>query len=127
MSIQAKKSRAQEGKWEAYYDNGRQHSGLDVVEWAKRGVELGAGEILLTSVDCEGLQRGMDLELIRAVTEAVDVPVICGGGVGCARDVVDAANAGASAVATAALLHYKKATVPQLKADIRAAGVEVRV
>ena len=127
LSIQAKKSRAQEGKWEAYYDNGRQHSGLDVVEWAKRGVELGAGEILLTSVDCEGLQRGMDLELIRAVTEAVDVPVICGGGVGCARDVVDAANAGASAVATAALLHYKKATVPQLKADIRAAGVEVRV
>ena len=127
LSIQAKKSRAQEEKWEAYYDNGRQHSGLDVVEWAKRGVELGAGEILLTSVDCEGLQRGMDLELIRAVTEAVDVPVICGGGVGCARDVVDAANAGASAVATAALLHYKKATVPQLKADIRAAGVEVRV
>ena len=127
LSIQAKKSRTQEGKWEAYYDNGRQHSGLDVVEWAKRGVELGAGEILLTSVDCEGLQHGMDLELIRAVTEAVDVPVICGGGVGCARDVVDAANAGASAVATAALLHYKKATVPQLKADIRAAGVEVRV
>lgn len=127
LSIQAKKSRTQEGKWEAYYDNGRQHSGLDVVEWAKRGVELGAGEILLTSVDCEGLQHGMDLELIRAVTEAVDVPVICGGGVGCAQDVVDAANAGASAVATAALLHYKKATVPQLKADIRAAGVEVRV
>ena len=127
LSIQAKKSRTQEGPWEAYYDNGRQHSGLDVVEWAKRGVELGAGEILLTSVDCEGLQHGMDLELIRAVTEAVDVPVICGGGVGCAQDVVDAANAGASAVATAALLHYKKATVPQLKADIRAAGVEVRV
>ena len=127
LSIQAKKSRTQEGKWEAYYDNGRQHSGLDVVEWAKRGVELGAGEILLTSVDCEGLQHGMDLELIRAVTEAVDVPVVCGGGVGCAQDVVDAANAGASAVATAALLHYKKATVPQLKADIRAAGVEVRV
>ena len=127
LSIQAKRSRTWPGKWEAYYDNGRAHSGYDVVEWAKRGEALGAGEILLMSVDNEGLQRGMDLELIRAVTEAVDVPVICGGGVGCAQDVVDAANAGASAVATAALLHYKKATVPQLKADIRAAGVEVRV
>ena len=127
LSIQAKRSRTWPGRWEAYYDNGRAHSGYDVVEWAKRGAALGAGEILLTSVDCEGLQSGMDLELIRAVTDAVSVPVICGGGVGCARDVVDAANAGASAVATAALLHYKKATVPQLKADIRAAGVEVRV
>ena len=83
LSIQAKRSRTWPGKWEAYYDNGRQHSGLDVVEWAKRGVELGAGEILLTSVDNEGLQQGMDLELIEAVTKAVNVPVICGGGVGC--------------------------------------------
>lgn len=127
LSIQAKKSRTQEGKWEAYYDNGRAHSGYDVVEWAKRGVELGAGEILLMSVDCEGLQHGMDLDLIRAVTEAVDVPVICGGGVGCADDVIDAANAGAAAVSCAAVLHYKKTTVLELKEDIRAGGVEVRV
>ena len=76
LSIQAKRSRSWAG-WEAYYDNGRAHSGYDVVEWAKRGVELGAGEILLTSVDCEGLQRGMDLDLIQAVTSAVHVPVIC--------------------------------------------------
>ena len=60
----AKRSRTWPGKWEAYYDNGRAHSGYDVVEWAKRGVALGAGEILLTSVDNEGLQQGMDLELI---------------------------------------------------------------
>ncbi|MDD4851356.1 MAG: imidazole glycerol phosphate synthase cyclase subunit [Gemmiger sp.] len=126
LSIQAKKSRTQPGKWEAYYDNGRAHSGYDVVEWAKRGVALGAGEILLMSVDCEGLQRGMDLDLIRAVTGAVNVPVICGGGVGCAEDIVDAANAGADAVATAAVLHYKKAAVPELKAAIRSGGVEVR-
>ena len=65
-----------------------------MVEWAKRGVALGAGEILLTSVDCEGLQQGMDLELIKAVTSAVNVPVICGGGVGCGDDIVDAAQAG---------------------------------
>ena len=108
------------------YDNGRAHSGYDVVEWAKRGVALGAGEILLTSVDNEGLQQGMDLELIEAVTKAVNVPVICGGGVGCGDDIVDAANAGADAVACAAVLHYKKETVTELKEDIRAGGVEVR-
>ena len=126
LSIQAKRSRNWAGGWEAYYDNGRAHSGYDVVEWAKRGVELGAGEILLTSVDCEGLQRGMDLDLIQAVTSAVDVPVICCGGVGCCDDIVDAVHAGADAVACAAVLHYDKETVPELKQGLRQAGVEVR-
>ena len=79
---------------------------------------LGAGEILLTSVDNEGLQQGMDLELIEAVTKAVNVPVICGGGVGCGDDIVDAANAGADAVACAAVLHYKKETVTELKEEM---------
>lgn len=125
LSIQAKRSRTWAG-WEAYYDNGRAHSGYDVVEWAKRGEALGAGEILLTSVDCEGLQRGMDLELIEAVTSAVHIPVICGGGVGCGDDIVEAAKAGADAVACAAVLHYDKETVPELKEEIRAGGVEVR-
>lgn len=126
LSIQAKRNRTWPGKWEAYYDNGRAHSGYDVVEWAKRGVALGAGEILLMSVDNEGLQRGMDLELIEAVTKAVNVPVICGGGVGCGDDIVDGAKAGADAVACAAVLHYKKETVQELKDEIRAGGVEVR-
>ena len=124
--VQAKRNRTWPGKWEAYYDNGRAHSGYDVVEWAKRGVALGAGEILLMSVDNEGLQRGMDLELIEAVTKAVNVPVICGGGVGCGDDIVDGAKAGADAVACAAVLHYKKETVQELKDEIRAGGVEVR-
>ena len=125
LGIEAKKRRDGPG-YEAYYDNGREHSGKDVIEWARRGVALGAGEILLTSVDCEGLQQGMDLELIKAVTSAVNVPVICGGGVGCGDDIVDAAQAGADAVACAAVLHYKKETVTELKEDIRAGGVEVR-
>ena len=125
LGIEAKKRRDGPG-YEAYYDNGREHSGKDVIEGARRGVALGAGEILLTSVDNEGLQQGMDLELIEAVTKAVNVPVICGGGVGCGDDIVDAANAGADAVACAAVLHYKKETVPELKDDIRAGGVEVR-
>ena len=118
LSIQAKRSRTWPGKWEAYYDNGRAHSGYDVVEWAKRGEALGAGEILLMSVDNEGL--------IETVTKAVNIPVICGGGVGCGDDIVDGANAGADAVACAAVLHYKKETVAELKEDIRAGGVEVR-
>lgn len=78
------------------------------------------------SVDNEGLQRGMDLELIQAVTGAVHIPVICGGGVGCGDDIVEAAYAGADAVACAAVLHYEKETVPELKEEIRAGGVEVR-
>lgn len=126
LSIQAKRSHSMPSGWEAYYDNGRAHSGYDVVAWAKRGQELGAGEILLTSVDCEGLRDGMDLDLIRAVTGAVTVPVICGGGVGCGDDIVDAAEAGADAVACASVLHYGQETVQELKEEIRAGGVEVR-
>ena len=126
LSIQAKRSRTWPGRWEAYYDNGRAHSGYDVVEWAKRGAALGAGEILLTSVDCEGLLAGGELELIRAVTAAVNIPVLCGGGVGCGDDIADAAHAGADAVACAAVLHYNKETVAELKDDLRAEGVEVR-
>ncbi len=94
LSIQAKRSRTWPGKWEAYYDNGRAHSGYDVVEWAKRGEALGAGEILLTSVDNEGLQRGMDLELIEAVTKAVTCRSSAAAACGCGDDIVDAANAG---------------------------------
>ena len=126
LSIQAKRSRTWPGRGEAYFDNGRAHSGYDVVEWAKRGEALGAGEILLMSVDNEGLQRGMDRELIEAVTRAVQIPVICGGGVGCGEDILDAARAGADAVACASVLHYKKTTVPELKEELRAGGVEVR-
>ena len=125
LGIEAKKRRDGAG-YEAYYDNGREHSGKDVVEWAKRGVSLGAGEILLTSVDKEGFERGMDCPLIRAVCEAVPVPVIVSGGCGSAQDAADAARAGASAVAVASVFHYKKTTVQQMKAGIRAQEIEVR-
>ena len=125
MAMDAKR-RPNGAGWTLYLNGGRVDTGMDAVEWAKRAEKLGAGEILLTSVDNEGLQQGMDLELIEAVTKAVNVPVICGGGVGCGDDIVDAANAGADAVACAAVLHYKKETVTELKEDIRAGGVEVR-
>ena len=127
LSIQAKKSRTDANKWEAYYDNGRAHSGLDVIEWAKRGVELGAGEILLMSVDNEGLKHGMDLELIKSVSEAVNVPVICGGGVGDENDIIEAVNAGTDAIACASIFHYEKYSVDEMKTLIANNGVKVRV
>ncbi len=126
LSIEAKR-RPDGAGYEAYYDNGRNHSGRDAVEWARRGVALGAGEILLTSVDSEGLMRGMDLALIEQVCAAVDVPVIVSGGCGGARDAHEAAVRGASAVAVASILHYKKTDVPALKREIAACGTEVRL
>ncbi|MFR2589460.1 MAG: imidazole glycerol phosphate synthase subunit HisH [Ruthenibacterium lactatiformans] len=107
LGIEAKKRRDGPG-YEAYYDNGREHSGKDVIEWARRGVALGAGEILLTSVDKEGFERGMDCPLIRELCAAVSVPVIVSGGCGGPGDAAAAAQAGASAVAVASILHYKK-------------------
>jgi len=117
LSIEAKKRR-EEGGWEAYYDNGRQHSGLDAVSWAQEGEKLGAGEILLTSVDREGMGKGFDTDLINAISNVVSIPVIASGGCGSARHVVAAAASGATAVAVAGLLHYKKTTVQKLKQDI---------
>ncbi len=125
LSVEAKK--VADHKWEAYYDNGREHSNYDVIEWIKKGVELGAGEILLTSVDKEGMQRGVDEELIRAVCKEVSVPVIASGGVGSYKDVLQAAKQGASAVAVASLLHYKKTDVITLKKDLVESGQEVRL
>ena len=89
-------------------------------------VSLGAGEILLSSVDKEGFQKGMDQELIAAVADLVDVPVIAAGGAACAEDVAAAAKGGADAVAVGSILHYGRAGVPALKEQLRALGVEVR-
>ena len=126
LGIEAKRRPGGDG-WEAYCDNGREHSGKDAVAWARRGQQLGAGEILLTSVDREGLGHGMDLELITAVSGAVTIPVIASGGCGGAAHAVAAAQSGAAAVAVAGLLHYNKATVPALKREIAAKGGRVRL
>jgi len=125
LSIQA--SRHAEGKWEAYYDNGREHSYLDPVEWAQRGYKLGAGEILLTSIDQEGTTRGMDVELIRSVSDAVSIPVIASGGVGSPEDFIDAVKeGGCNAVAMASILHYRKFLISEIRAVAQAHGIEVR-
>ncbi|HXG69640.1 MAG TPA: imidazole glycerol phosphate synthase cyclase subunit [Gemmatimonadaceae bacterium] len=125
LSIEAKQ--VGPGRWEAYTDNGRERSGLDVVGWVKQGVVLGAGEILLTSVDREGTRRGFDLGLVRAVTSEVAVPVIASGGMGSPRDLVEVVqSAQADAVAMADILHYKRATVGDLRSVAQSAGLHVR-
>lgn len=123
LSVQAK--RWQSG-WEAYFDNGRERSGKDALDWIRQAEHWGAGEVLITSVDAEGRQKGMDQELIAAVRQATELPVIAAGGVLCAEDIVKAANEGADAVSVASILHYDKTNVSALKQEILKAGVEVR-
>lgn len=125
LSIEAKHRASGEG-WEAYTDNGREHTGLDVVEWAKQAAALGAGEILLTSVDQEGTRKGMDQALIRAVSDVVSIPVIASGGVGEPAHVGEALTAGADAVAVADALHYERYSVDKLHQAMRDAGGSVR-
>lgn len=125
LSIEAKQ--VGPGKWQVFTDNGREHTGMDVVEWAKRGVDMGAGEILLTSIDREGTRKGFDIDLLTAVTREVAVPVIASGGMGEPEDLIDAARIGnADAVAMADILHYKRAEVGDVRAVARAAGLGVR-
>jgi cyclase len=125
LSIEAK--RAGDKRWEAYTDNGREHTGHDVVEWAKRAVGLGAGEVLLTSVDREGTRKGFDIELTRAVADAVSVPVIASGGMGTLDHLVEVVNEGhADAVAMADVLHYRRLALPDIRAGAKQAGIVVR-
>lgn len=126
LAIDAKKSVP--GKWEVYVNGGRVPTGIDAVEWAKRGVELGAGEILLTSMDADGTKSGYDIELTRSISEAVSVPVIASGGAGALQDFYDVLQDGAAdAVLAASVFHYRKFTVKQVKEYLRNQGVEVRL
>ena len=125
LSVEAKQ--VAPGQWEAYTDNGRERTGLDVIEWVKRGVELGAGEILLTSVDREGTRKGFDIDLVRRVSRAVPVPVIASGGMGTLAHFIEAAQEGeADAIAMADVLHYQRMTIPEIRAAAREAGLGVR-
>jgi imidazole glycerol-phosphate synthase subunit HisF len=123
-SIEAKQR--PNGGWEAYTDNGREKTGLDAVEWARQLVDLGAGEVLLTSVDKEGTRKGFDLELVQTIGPTLDVPVIACGGAGSIDHVVQAVRAGADAIAVAGLFHYKTETIGSLKTGLAAAGIGVR-
>jgi cyclase len=115
------------GSWEVVIDGGRTATGLDAIEWAQRGTQLGAGEILLTSMDRDGTKSGFDIELTRAVHDAVDVPVIASGGAGSADDfarVFEDARADAALAAT--LFHFDELAIPDLKEALRARGIPMR-
>ena len=124
LAIDAKARSA--GGWEAYVAGGRTSTGRDAVAWAREGVERGAGEILLTSMDRDGTNSGYDLALTAAVADAVSVPVIASGGAGSLDDLVDAVQAGADAVLCASIFHYGRLTVAEVKEHLAQAGVEVR-
>ena len=125
LSVEAKQ--LSPGKWEVFSDNGRERTGLDVVEWVKRAATLGAGEILLTSVDREGTRSGFDIELVRAVTSAVEIPVIASGGMGKLSDIHDVVvDGGADAVAIADMLHYDRTSLQAVRSAAAETGLNVR-
>ncbi len=125
LSIEAK--RQSNGSWEAYTNNGRERTGIDVIEWACQGVAMGAGEIMVTSVDQEGTCRGFDKDIVRAVTDKVSIPVIASGGMGTVDHILEVVEEGhADAVAIASVLHYKRATIPEIREAVIAGGVEMR-
>lgn len=125
LSIEAK--RLPNGGWEAMTDNGRNHCGREVISWAVEGQKLGAGELLITSIDQDGTGRGTDLALISAVAREVDIPVIASGGVSTAAHVVAALeNPDVSAVALARALHRDELTLPEVRKACREAGIAVR-
>ena len=115
------------GPWQVYTHGGRAPTGIDVIEWARRVEQLGAGEILLTSMDCDGTRDGYDLELTRTVAEAVSIPVIASGGAGTLEHLYEALSAGrASAVLAASIFHFGEFTIGEAKDYLRARGLPMR-
>jgi len=116
------------GKWEVFTHGGRNNTGLDAIEWARKVESLGAGEILLTSMDRDGTKSGFDLALTRAVSDAVRIPVIASGGVGTLEHLAEGVSEGrADAVLAASIFHFGQHTVREAKELMRARGIEVRL
>lgn len=130
VAIDAKKVATDDGsdRWEIFTHGGRKPTGLDAIAWAEKMVTLGAGEILLTSMDNDGVKQGFDLGVTRAISDAVSVPVIASGGVGNLQHLVDGVQqGGADAVLAASIFHFGEYTVPQAKAYMAERGIEVRL
>ncbi|MBK7767165.1 MAG: imidazole glycerol phosphate synthase subunit HisF [Sulfuritalea sp.] len=126
VAVDAKQ--AAPGRWEVFTHGGRKNTGLDAIEWVRQVEGLGAGEILLTSMDRDGTKAGFDLPLTRAVAEAVGIPVIASGGVGTLQHLADGVTEGrADAVLAASIFHYGEYTVRQAKEYMRSRGIEVRL
>ncbi len=126
LSLDVRRRPDEPGSFEVTTHGGRRGTGMDAIEWARRGAELGAGEILLNSMDADGTKAGFDLELIRAVREVVEVPVIASGGAGEAAHFPPAVGAGADAVLAASIFHYGEVAIGSVKAALKDAGHPVR-
>jgi cyclase len=126
VAVDARGVLGEEGHWEVYTHGGRKPAGLDAVEWCTRAEALGAGEILLTSMDTDGTRNGYDLELIRAVSSAVRIPVIASGGAGTLEHLDQALRAGAHAVLAASIFHFGEISVGEARSYLKAQGHEVR-
>ncbi|WNO08820.1 imidazole glycerol phosphate synthase subunit HisF [Teredinibacter sp. KSP-S5-2] len=130
VAIDAKKvsKEGEPDKWEIFTHGGRKPTGIDAVEWAKKMVDYGAGEILLTSMDCDGTKNGFDLGVTKAISDAVCVPVIASGGVGDLSHLVDGVKlGGADAVLAASIFHFGEYSVPEAKKYMQEQGIEVRL
>ena len=125
VAVDAKK--VSEGEWEIYTHGGRTPTGRDAVEWAREAVERGAGELLVTSMDTDGHQRGYDIAMLRAISDAVEVPIIASGGAGEPEHLYEALTAGgADAVLAASIFHFGKYDIPFLKQYLEDRGVPMR-
>lgn len=117
-----------DGEFKVFVKGGRENTGLDAVEWAKRGEELGAGELVINSMDTDGVKEGFDIELLEAIAEVVTVPIIASGGAGCIEDFVDVFKVeGVDAGLAASIFHYGQVEIPELKKKLSEAGIEMRV
>ena len=126
VAIDAKK--VKKNKWEIYTHGGRKKTGIDAIKWAKKMENLGAGEILLTSMDKDGTKSGFDLELTKKISNSINIPVVASGGVGNIQHLIDGIKIGkASAVLAASIFHYGKYTIRQVKTKMRQKGVAVRI
>ena len=123
----AARRRTWDGTWEVYSHGGRTPEGLDGLDWCRRCADLGAGELLVTSMDRDGTGKGYDLELIRSVATSVTVPVIASGGVGVLADLADGLEAGADAVLAATIFHFGTHTIAEAKAYVASRGLSVRL
>lgn len=125
LAVDAKRNA--QGRWDVYLNGGRVNTGLDAVEWIERAAALGAGEVLLTSMDRDGTKAGYDLELTRAAAEAVNIPVIASGGAGCMQDFADVLTEGkADAALVASLFHFNEIGMRELKEYLAQRGIPVR-
>ena len=126
LSLEAKKQ--SDSVWEVYTNSGRERTNINAIDWAKQAEELGAGEILLTSIDAEGTRKGFDLDLIKSITSVVNIPVIASGGMGKSQDLIDAVNiGGVKAVAMADILHYERDSVLGIKKAMYQNDIPVRL